>query len=168
VSNLCYLNVWQVAGFSPSVDDVKLLYEDDGLITTVNVRGDPHGVRKPTGLLRELTRMYSKYGDVVVEVACGSAPASRASLLEGRICLSVDRDRSIIPSVKAHLSELRENLISSLHTKQISKKRKGTASKEEEETEKDDKNVQAKLDMENRDDDLARQAKKSGNLELIM
>ena len=125
VENKTRIHVLQVAGFSAEVDDVKMMEEnEDGSTTVTNLRGEPNPVRKPSNLLRELIRVYSKFGDVVVEVACGSAPAARASLQEGRVCLSVDRDPRVILPVRTHLIAMRERLSETLHTKQISLKRK--------------------------------------------
>ena len=114
-----------MAGFSAEVDDVKIMEEnEDGSTTVSNIRGEPNPVRKPCNLLRELIRVFSKYNDVVVEMACGSAPAARASLQEGRVCLSVDRDPRVILPVRAYLIAMRQRLSETLHTKQISLKRK--------------------------------------------
>ena len=110
------------------------------------VRGPPFAVKKPVNLYRELIRMHTKVGDMVVEVACGSAPAARAAFLEGRQCVSFDRDQSIIPSIMGHLETLRTKIRSSQCTLRMKKRAKSTRDEEkttDEASTKDDEEEEA-------------------------
>jgi hypothetical protein len=83
------------------------------------VRGKPFAVRKPVALFRELIRVHTDPGDVIVEFACGSAPAARAAMLEGRSCVSFDSDELIIPSVIHHHNKLRDKVLHEVDAKQF-------------------------------------------------
>jgi hypothetical protein len=64
------------------------------------------GLRKSVTVIRELLRIYSKPGDTILELCCGSAPGARASVYEGRICVALDCDEDVVNAVTAHLQDL--------------------------------------------------------------
>jgi len=104
--------ILQVGAWKHSFDNVQEFSGsdyDDGAPTIIR-----KNVRTPICFLRELVRMHSKPGDVVLEWACGSAPTLRACLLEGRICLGLDNDRRVVVSVRNHMMEFRKWVLSKL------------------------------------------------------
>jgi hypothetical protein len=62
-------------------------------------------VQKPFDLCRELLRMYTAPGDIVLEMCCGTAPFAMAGLLEGRHVLSLDVDATVVDLASARLEE---------------------------------------------------------------
>ena len=51
--------------------------------------------------------MYSKPGDSILELCCGSGPACRASVHKGRICVDGDYDLHAVNAVNDNITTLR-------------------------------------------------------------
>jgi hypothetical protein len=102
----------QHGAWKASIDDVEMqALNENGETITVKAR---QVVRKPVCFMREILRMYSKPGDVALEFVAGSAPMTRACLLEGRICLGMDFDQAVVNAVRAHMVEFRKTVVSKL------------------------------------------------------
>jgi DNA modification methylase len=80
--------------------------EDSPGEDTLSDRVVRKGLTKSVAILREVLRIYSKPGDIVLELCSGSAPGARASVYEGRMCVAVDCDELVVNAVKAHLEDL--------------------------------------------------------------
>ena len=82
-------------------------------------------VQKPFALCRELMRMYTSPGDIVLEMCCGTAPFAMAGLLEGRHVLSLDVDKTVVELASARLVEAKKAMLAKLPAvKSALKKRK--------------------------------------------
>ena len=55
-------------------------------------RDNIHPTQKPQGLLRELTRIFSNKGDLVMDFTCGSGSEGMACISEGRRFLGIEKD----------------------------------------------------------------------------
>jgi hypothetical protein len=89
-------------------------------------------VQKPVNLVRELIRVHSMPGDIVLEVCSGSSPAATAGMLEGRHVLSLDVDEVCVQAASARLRLAKMKYVESLEGKVVpaakySKKRKHSA-----------------------------------------
>jgi hypothetical protein len=114
----------QVGAFKPSHDDVMMETLNDKNETVVEkVR---QGIRKGICFQRELVRNHTKPGHIVLELAAGSAPVTRACIMEGRIALAIERDEPIVKAVEAHMVDFKSTVISTLPVKLPKMKKKGT------------------------------------------
>lgn len=69
-------------------------------------RSDIHPTQKPVPLMRELIRLCSEPGDVVLDPCIGSGTTAEAALLEGRHYLGFDKNRSYVSAAKKRLSKV--------------------------------------------------------------
>lgn len=73
-------------------------------------RNRPHPTQKPIDLLRWLVRSYSEPGDLIVDPFGGSGTTAAACLLEGRRCLSIERDRTYAAGAALRLAAIADEL----------------------------------------------------------
>ena len=116
----------QIGAFKPSHDDVMMETLHDTNETIIEkVR---QGIRKGIRFQRELLRNHTKPGHIVLEFAAGSAPVTRACIMEGRIALAMERDEPIVKAVEAHMVDFKSTVISTLPVKLPKMKKKGAIS----------------------------------------
>jgi hypothetical protein len=71
-------------------------------------------VQKPVNLIREIVRVHSSPGDIILEVCSGSSPCATAGMLEGRHVLSLDSDEACVQAASERLRLAKIQFVSSL------------------------------------------------------
>ena len=71
------------------------------------VDGVKHPTVKPLGLMRELVRLATPPGGVVLEPFAGSGTTAEAALLEGHPVIAIERDANYLPLIQARVARAR-------------------------------------------------------------
>jgi DNA modification methylase len=74
----------------------------------VTVAGVSHPTVKPLALMRELVRLVTPAGGIVLEPFAGSGSTVEACLLEGLRCIAVERDATYIPLIKQRIDRRKD------------------------------------------------------------
>lgn len=69
----------------------------------VRVDGVSHPTVKPVDLMRELVRLVTPPGGIVLDPFAGSGTTVEACVLEGFNCVAIERDKSYLPLIEARL-----------------------------------------------------------------
>jgi site-specific DNA-methyltransferase (adenine-specific) len=59
---------------------------------------------KPLTLMRAIVRDYTRPGDLVLDPFCGSGTTALACRMEGRRCLTIERDANTVEIARRRLS----------------------------------------------------------------
>lgn len=75
-----------------------------GYVAEPGWRDRKHMGGKPLMLMRQLIRHYSRPGDIVLDPFGGSGTTAEAAVLEGRLCLIIEREKEFCDTIRSRVA----------------------------------------------------------------